>query len=119
MDQKSVQNLLNGNFTFGSDVSVAAGPTGAQADINAAPASVITYQMGQEGAYLGANLQGAVLSIDQDASQRVYGHRIAPNQMLATAQQVPQSVAVFDKALSQFAPADRYDASAVAVTDTR
>lgn len=75
MSEKHVQKLLNGEFTFGADASVAAGPVGRQASIGTnenAKSAVYAYSR-SKGLFAGISLDGSKISIDKEANQKVYG----------------------------------------------
>jgi SH3 domain-containing YSC84-like protein 1 len=72
--KSSVQNLMRGKFTIGANASAAAGPIGrdAQAATDASlKAEILSYSRSR-GLFAGVALDGAVLSIDQEATNDYY-----------------------------------------------
>jgi lipid-binding SYLF domain-containing protein len=63
--------LLRGHFGLGADVSVAAGPLGAGSTTNR-NASVLTYSRSR-GLFAGAELNGAAVQFDEQATTALYG----------------------------------------------
>lgn len=74
-EPRIITNLQNGaNYTFGSDLAVAAGPTGASANLTAYNAPVLAYRR-TEGAFAGAALTGSRFSLDPD---KTYAYYVGP-----------------------------------------
>ena len=75
--RKSVDNIRKGKFTLGADAAVAAGPVGrnvsASTDIQL-KAEIYSYSRSR-GLFAGLALDGAVISIDDDANARFYGKK--------------------------------------------
>jgi lipid-binding SYLF domain-containing protein len=69
---QAVAAAENGNLKLGVGASVTAGPVGAGFSANTAMPSVYSY-VGSTGAFVGAVVQGAVLSIDYNANVNTYG----------------------------------------------
>lgn len=72
--KNSLQNLMRGKFTIGANASAAAGPVGreAQAATDAAlKAEILSYSRSR-GLFAGVALDGAVLNIDQAATNTYY-----------------------------------------------
>jgi len=61
-----------GSLNLGGDVSVVAGPVGAQGGVATGIPDVFAY-VSSFGAFAGATVQGTVLSFDYDANRRMYG----------------------------------------------
>lgn len=72
--RNSLKNLLNGTFTIGGDVAVAAGPIGrqAQAATDAQLRAEIFSYSRSRGLFAGVSLDGAVLKVDTEAAQTYY-----------------------------------------------
>ena len=70
MSPTAVEKVLSGKVKVGTDVSAAAGP-GASAPTNST-ADMLTYSR-SSGLFAGVSLDGASLSPDSDANQRLYG----------------------------------------------
>jgi SH3 domain-containing YSC84-like protein 1 len=70
MAPKAVDAVLNGKVKVGSDVTAAAGPSGATASTGTS--DVLSYARAK-GLFAGVSLDGASLDPDSDANQRLYG----------------------------------------------
>jgi len=84
MDEKHVKKLLNGEFTFGADASVAVGPVGRQASAGTnqnAKSAVYAYSR-SKGVFAGVSLDGSKIYIDKEANARVYGAGTTPSDVL-------------------------------------
>lgn len=78
--QRGVDNIVHGKFTLGADAAVAAGPLGRSAQASTdeqLKAEIYSYSRSR-GLFAGVALDGAVLSIDHRANQRVYGANTTP-----------------------------------------
>ena len=86
-DRKSLDRLLDGRgakFTLGADASVSAGPKGrtAEAATDAQMgAEILTYSR-SKGLFAGVSLEGAPLSQDGNANEKIYGKRIEAKDIL-------------------------------------
>ena len=84
MNPKGAKKLLESKFTLGADASVSAGPKGrtAEADTDAQMgAEILTYSR-SKGVFAGVSLEGAPLSQDGDANEKIYGKRIEAKEIL-------------------------------------
>jgi len=92
MNPKGAKKLLESKFTLGADASVSAGPKGrtAEAATDAQMgAEILTYSR-SKGLFAGVSLEGAPLSQDGDANQKIYGKRIeAKDILLGAGEPVP------------------------------
>jgi lipid-binding SYLF domain-containing protein len=70
MAPKAVDAVLTGKVKVGSDVTAAAGPSGATASTGSS--DVLSYARAK-GLFAGVSLDGASLDPDSDANQRLYG----------------------------------------------
>ena len=68
----SVAAIENGTLNLGGDVSVVAGPAGGQVAV-ATPVPAVYSYVRSFGAFIGATVQGAVLSLDVGANHDFYG----------------------------------------------
>jgi lipid-binding SYLF domain-containing protein len=82
MSKGAVSTVLNGKVKVGSDVSAAAGP-GASAGNAIGGADILTYSR-KSGLFAGVSLDGATLSPDPDANQRLYGKAVSADQIVRT-----------------------------------
>ncbi|HEX9172546.1 MAG TPA: lipid-binding SYLF domain-containing protein [Telluria sp.] len=80
MTEKAVNSLLSNSFKLGADVSVAAGPvgSGAGSQINA---DIVSY-VRATGLYGGLNLDGSVITIDEEGNRGFYGQPLTPVDIL-------------------------------------
>lgn len=74
--RKSVDGLFRGKFTLGADASVAAGPVGRSAEglTDVTLKSEILSYSRSRGLFAGVSLNGAALTIDDDANGAYYGN---------------------------------------------
>jgi lipid-binding SYLF domain-containing protein len=80
MTEKGLNSLLSTSFKVGGDVSVAAGPVGAGAKSNIA-ADLISYSRAK-GIYGGLNLDGTVVSTNDEWNSAYYGKAVTPPDIL-------------------------------------
>lgn len=82
--EEGLKPLLKGKVKLGADASVAAGPVGrtagAATDITL-DSAIYSYSR-SKGLFAGVALDGAALTIDDSANQRVYGRRLDGEQIL-------------------------------------
>jgi lipid-binding SYLF domain-containing protein len=74
-NSEGIRPLLKGKLKLGADATLAAGPVGRSAEAGTdvtLRAAVYSYSR-SKGAFVGIALDGAVLSIDDEANQKVYG----------------------------------------------
>ena len=78
---KGLQEFLKGNFTLGSNVTVAAGP-GAQAKASTLPDAQVLLYRSSEGVFAGVAVSGSVVKVDNDADAAFYNkHNITPKEI--------------------------------------
>jgi lipid-binding SYLF domain-containing protein len=84
---KGVEGLLKGKFTLGADAAVAAGPVGrnAEAATDVTLKSEILSYSRSRGLFAGLSLEGAGLSVDDDADAAYYGRELSAKAILAGA----------------------------------
>lgn len=82
--RRGVDSIVNGKFTLGADAAVAAGPVGrtASASTDAQLKAEIYSYSRSRGLFAGVALDGAVLAIDHDANQAIYGMNVTPRRIL-------------------------------------
>jgi lipid-binding SYLF domain-containing protein len=83
MTQKGMDSLLASTFKMGADASVAAGPVGAGAKSDIV-ADLITFSR-SKGLYGGLNLDGTVVSVNDDWNKAYYGKPVLPPDILVKA----------------------------------
>jgi lipid-binding SYLF domain-containing protein len=84
MNEKGMQQLLNSKFQVGADVSAAAGPVGRHASAGTdwkLNTEILTYSRAK-GAFIGATIEGAGISQDEDAIRSLYGKELTPRAIL-------------------------------------
>ncbi len=100
-NDRGVQNIVNGKFTLGADAAAAAGPVGrnASASTDAQFRAEIWSWSRARGLFAGVSLDGAVLRIDNEANQAVYGQGVTPRMILEN--RAPQAGSTDTVALRQ------------------
>ncbi len=95
-NDRSLESIVNGKFTLGADAGVAAGPVGrnAQAATDGQLKAEIWSWSRARGLFAGVALDGAVLSIDDDANAAVYGTSLTPRAILENREKAPSSAVV-------------------------
>ncbi|MDH5822051.1 lipid-binding SYLF domain-containing protein [Luteimonas sp. RD2P54] len=96
-NDRSLESVVNGKFTLGADAGVAAGPLGRNASTatdGQLKAEIWSWSRAR-GLFAGVALDGAVLSIDDDANQAVYGQGTTPRMIFeGRAGQAPSNAVV-------------------------
>ena len=96
-NDRSLESIVNGKFTLGADAGVAAGPVGRSAALatdGQLKAEIWSWSRAR-GLFAGVALDGAVLSIDDDANLAVYGPDTTPRMIFeGRAPQAPSSAVV-------------------------
>jgi lipid-binding SYLF domain-containing protein len=96
-NDRSLESIVNGKVTLGADAGVAAGPVGrnASAATDGQLKAEIWSWSRARGLFAGVALDGAVLQIDNEANQAVYGANTTPRMVLeGRAPQAPSSAVV-------------------------
>ena len=95
-NDRSLESIVNGKVTLGADAGVAAGPVGrnASAATDGQLKAEIWSWSRARGLFAGVALDGAVLQIDNDANQLVYGANTTPRMILEGRVGQPPSNAV-------------------------
>ena len=110
--ERGLEGIVNGKITLGADAGVAAGPVGRHAAVatdGAMKAEIWSWSRAR-GLFAGIALDGAVLSIDDDANTEVYGAGTTPRMIFEGRAGGPPSVAVtgFVDTLEEATAAARY-----------
>ena len=107
MNRKGADSILSSKVKLGVGVSVAAGPKGRDATASTdayLQAEILSYSRAQ-GLFAGISLQGSTIRPDDDASTKVYGHKItARDIVLGKAIAVPPSGQHLVRVLQKGAP---------------
>jgi len=96
-NDRSLESIVNGKVTLGADAGVAAGPVGrnATAATDGQLKAEIWSWSRARGLFAGVALDGAVLQIDNDANQLVYGANTTPRMIFeGRAPQAPSNAVV-------------------------
>jgi len=102
MNDRGMSKLMQDKVTLGAEESIAGGPVGrdARAATDAQlKAEILSYSRAQ-GLFAGINLSGGVVKPDSDDNQDLYGHPIAPREVLSGTVQTPAAADPFIAALS-------------------
>ena len=86
MNQKVVNQILNGKTKMGTDATAAAGPGATAA--SASDADILTYGRAK-GMFAGVSLGGASVEPDNDANYRLYGKRLVASDIVRSADVKP------------------------------
>ncbi len=96
--ERGLESIVNGKFTLGADAGVAAGPVGrnaATATDGELKAEIWSWSRAR-GLFAGIALDGAVLSIDDEANEAAYGRDTTPRMIFEGRAQGQPSTAVVD-----------------------
>lgn len=102
MNDQGMSKLMQDKVTLGAEASIAGGPVGrdARAATDAQlKAEILSYSRAQ-GLFAGINLSGGVVKPDSDDNQDLYGHPIAPREVLSGTVQTPAAADPFIAALN-------------------
>ncbi|HET8819378.1 MAG TPA: lipid-binding SYLF domain-containing protein [Xanthomonadaceae bacterium] len=110
--QRGLDGIVNGKITLGADAGVAAGPVGRHASVatdGAMKAEIWSWSRAR-GLFAGVALDGAVLSIDDDANTEVYGAGTTPRMIFeGRAGGAPsEAITTFRKTLADASAAAAY-----------
>lgn len=107
-DDSGLKGLLKGKVTLGADATVAAGPVGRKAAVGTdvlLKSAIYSYSR-SKGLFAGVSLDGAAITMDDSANQKVYGKEIDANSILtAGAAKTNPVVKPFIDALEKHSPA--------------
>ena len=81
MAPAAVNKVLGGNTKVGSDLTAAAGPSGATSAASVGGADILTYGRAK-GLFAGISLNGASLNPDSDANQRLYDKTVSAREIV-------------------------------------
>ena len=107
VDETTLKGLLGDRLKLGADASVAAGPVGRSAEAGVSgslKAGIYSYSR-SKGLFAGVALDGAVLSIDDEANAAVYGSGVTGAQVLEGKVKATRAVKPLVDALTRYAPA--------------
>jgi lipid-binding SYLF domain-containing protein len=104
MNQRGLEDMLHSKFKLGADAAASAGPVGrnAQASTDASMrAEFLTYSRSQ-GIFAGLDLDGTVLSQNQDDTRAEYGADIPFDVVLKGNKAVPENARGFVRTIARF-----------------
>ena len=81
MSPSAVNKVLTGKVKVGTDLTAAAGPSGATATGSVGGADILSYAR-TKGLFAGISLNGASLGPDSDADQRLYGKAVGAREIV-------------------------------------
>ena len=81
MTPTAVDKVLNGKVKVGSDMTAAAGPSGATTAGAVGGADILSYGRAK-GLFAGMSLNGSSMSPDSDANERLYGKAISAREIV-------------------------------------
>jgi len=106
-EDKGIKSLLDGKVTLGADATVAAGPIGrkASAGTDIKLTSAIYSYSRSKGLFAGVSLDGAAVTIDEDANKVAYGKAVSGQDIfVAHNVKTNPTVAPFIAALEKYSP---------------
>lgn len=105
-DPRGLQALMEDELKLGATVGVTAGPIGrdAEAATNLTLDTGIYSYSRSQGIFAGASLDGAVLTLDDDATRAVYGGDMTGKELLATIHKGNATVEPFLHVLTNYVP---------------
>jgi lipid-binding SYLF domain-containing protein len=102
------KGLLDGKVKLGVDAAVGAGPVGRNAEVSSdvlLRSPVFAYSR-SKGLFAGISLEGAVVTIDNAANNKVYGKEVSAEDILYNGKaRINPVVAPFVRALEKYSPA--------------
>jgi SH3 domain-containing YSC84-like protein 1 len=104
MNQEGLQDMLKNKFKLGADASAAAGPVGRNAQAGTdwkLNAQFLSYSRAK-GLFAGINLDGTVLSQNQDDTRALYGADIPFDQILGGKQITPVEARPFVRTVAKY-----------------
>jgi lipid-binding SYLF domain-containing protein len=106
-DRSGLQSLLDDGLKLGADAGVTAGPLGRRGEIgtNLTLDSAIYSYSRSKGLFAGIALDGAVVTVDEDANHKVYGKDVTASTLLSGKVAPTPVVSSFHTALKAHVPA--------------
>jgi len=107
-NDSGLKGLLKGKVTLGADATVAAGPVGRKATVGTdvlLKSAIFSYSR-SKGLFAGVSLDGAALTMDDDANGKVYGKSVSGESILTMkAVKLNPTVKPFVDAVEKYSPA--------------
>lgn len=104
MNQKGLQDMLKNKFKIGADAAASAGPVGRNAQAGTdwkLNAEFLTYSR-SKGLFAGIDLDGTVLSQNQDATAALYGTNVPFETILKGSQPTPPGARPFVRTVAKY-----------------
>jgi SH3 domain-containing YSC84-like protein 1 len=104
MNQQGLQDMLKNKFKLGADAAASAGPVGRNAQAGTdwkLNAEFLSYSR-SKGLFAGINLDGTVLSQNQDATAALYGTGVQFNTILGGNQSTPVEARPFVRTVAKY-----------------
>ncbi|MDQ2833950.1 MAG: lipid-binding SYLF domain-containing protein [Acidobacteriota bacterium] len=104
MNQEGLQDMLKNKFKLGADAAAAAGPVGRNAQAGTdwkLNAQFLSYSR-SKGLFAGINLDGTVLSQNQDGTRALYGSDLPYDQILGGKQVTPAEARPFVRTVAKY-----------------
>jgi lipid-binding SYLF domain-containing protein len=104
MNQEGLQDMLKNKFKLGADAAASAGPVGRNAAAGTdwkLNAQFLTYSR-SKGLFAGINLDGTVVSQNQDDTRALYGADLHFEQILKGAQPAPAEAKPFVRTVARY-----------------
>ena len=108
MNRDGVKDLLDNEFKFGANASVAAGPVGRQGEAStdaSLNAQILAYSRAK-GLFAGLSLEGASLRMDKDANKDFYGTTISTEDMVRGITKTTPAGSQWTATLARLVPAN-------------
>lgn len=102
---RSLRAFGKGRFTFGAEVTVAAGPVGRHAEAATdlqLQAEIYSYSKSR-GLFGGVAIEGAALAVDNAANSAFYGRSVSADEILAGKVRMPKAAIRFSRLLQRYA----------------
>jgi lipid-binding SYLF domain-containing protein len=107
MNPGGMKKLVQDSVKLGGDLSVTAGPVGRSAEGATDAelhAEILSYSR-TRGLFAGASLDGSVYKQDEDANQKIYGHRVTAKEILIDGTvPSPRAARLLDGTLTKYSP---------------
>lgn len=104
MNQEGLQDMLKNKFKLGADAAASAGPVGRNAAAGTdwkLNAQFLTYSR-SKGLFAGINLDGTVVSQNQDDTRALYGADVPFEQVLKGSQATPDEAKPFVRTVARY-----------------
>jgi lipid-binding SYLF domain-containing protein len=104
MNRNGLQDMLKNKFKIGGDAAASAGPVGRNAQAGTdwkLNAEFLTYSR-SKGLFAGIDLDGTVLSQNQDDTKALYGHDVSFEKILNGGESTPPDVQPFVRTVAKY-----------------